>query len=190
MMCQRKRAGSVPAARRGITIIEVMVVMSGVAVMLGLCALTLQLLLRLNADSQARLSAAAALDRLAGQFRQDVHACNAAGLDDKPGGATASPSLRLNLGPSRTVSYEARDGRVVRSESESGKSTRHESYTLARMSSVQFQVRDEAARRFVALVVTRSTGKNAIDPPRPLEVLALLGKNRPEPLQQRGSAGP
>ena len=47
------RSGS---SRRGITILEIMVVMTGVAAMLALCALTIQLLMRLNDDGHARLS--------------------------------------------------------------------------------------------------------------------------------------
>ena len=38
------------SSRRGITILEIMVVMTGVAAMLALCALTIQLLMRLNDD--------------------------------------------------------------------------------------------------------------------------------------------
>ncbi len=52
------------SSRRGITILEIMVVMTGVAAMLALCALTIQLLMRLNADGHARLSAAVSLERL------------------------------------------------------------------------------------------------------------------------------
>jgi hypothetical protein len=82
------------------------------------------------------------------------------------------------MGPRRAVSYEARDGRVARVDTDSGKAARHESYSLSRGSRVQFDLRDEAAHRFVAMVVTRSTGKDQVDPPRPLEVLALQGKDR------------
>ena len=60
--------------RQGITLIEVLVVMSGLAIVLGLCAITIQLLFRLDADGHARLSASASFARLASQFREDVHA--------------------------------------------------------------------------------------------------------------------
>ena len=86
--------------RRGITILEIMVVMTGVAAMLALCALTIQLLMRLNDDGHARLSAAVSLERLARQIRQDAHASDAAQLEQKKRfAAKISGSLRLTVGP-------------------------------------------------------------------------------------------
>jgi hypothetical protein len=175
-------------ARRGITIIEVLVVLTGVAAMLGLCAVTIQLLLRLNADGQARLSASAALDRLATQFREDVHACDAAELVEKAAGKPdgAAATLRTNRGPQLVITYEARDGRIARVESDSGKASRHESYLLDRGSAVHFERRDDGPRRFVAMVVSRRAGKDQPDPPRSLEVLALEGKDRSQPSRREG----
>ena len=42
-------------SRRGISMIEMVVLMAGVATMLGICAVLLQLLMKLDADSRARL---------------------------------------------------------------------------------------------------------------------------------------
>jgi hypothetical protein len=181
-------------ARRGITIIEVMVVMAGVATMLGLCAVTIQLLFRLYGDAQARLAASVAMERLASQFREDVHACDDARFGEKAAGgpatgtATATASLRLSLGPQRVVTYEARDGRVARVESGSATTNRHESYLLDGRSAVRFEVRDDGPRRFMAMVVDRhgGVGKRPLDPPRPLEVLALRGKHRIGPSRPEG----
>jgi hypothetical protein len=169
-------------ARRGITIIEVVVLMTGVATMLGLCAVTIQALFRVGGEGQARLSAAAALDRLAGQFRADVHACDQAVLGTKAEGQPArdgaAANLRLTLGPGLVVTYEAREGRVARVESGAGAGPRRESYHLVPGAVVRFEARDEGPRRFLALVLTRRTARGAVDPPRPLEVLALRGKHR------------
>ncbi|HZW32325.1 MAG TPA: hypothetical protein VFF52_16550 [Isosphaeraceae bacterium] len=166
-------------ARRGITIIEVIVVMTGVATLLGLCAVTLQLLLRLSADGQSRLGAATALDRLASQFRADVHAADSVQGDEKAAGQAApAASLRLASGSRHLVTYEARAGRVLRVESGTGRPTRHESYVLDRGAGVRFEHRDDGRRRFLAMIVTGRAGKEPVDPPRPLEILALLGKDR------------
>ena len=51
--------------RRGITLIEIIVLMTSVAAMLGLTVLMLQLLLKLDGDSRTRLDAAGMLARLA-----------------------------------------------------------------------------------------------------------------------------
>jgi hypothetical protein len=166
-------------ARRGITIIEVIVVMTGVATMLGLCAVTLQLLLRLSADSQSRLGAAMALERLASQFRADVHAAATVEFGGKAGGQPApGASLRVADGTRRVVTYEARAGQVLRVESGTGRSTRHESYELDRNAEVRFEPRDDGPRRFIAMVVSRRRGKEPLEPNRPLEVVASPGKDR------------
>jgi hypothetical protein len=166
-------------ARRGITIIEVIVVMTGVATLLGLCAVTLQLLLRVNADGQSRLGAATALDRLASQFRADVHAADTVQLGEHPAGPGAPAArLRLATGTRRLVAYEVRGGRVDRVETGTGRPTGHESYVLDRGAAVRFEPRDDGPRRFLAMVVTGRAGKEPVDPPRPLEVLAMPGKDR------------
>ncbi len=185
-MNQRRRP------RRGITLIEVIVVMSGVAVALGLCAVTIQLLLRLNGDGHARLNASASFARLASQFREDVHACDevvllpAAKAAAEPGKTKGAASLRLTLDPKTFVTYEAREGRVARVETASGTRTEHESYRVGKGNVVAFEQRDEGAIRFVVMVMSREVGKGQLEPPRPLEVLALPGKDRPAASRTKG----
>ena len=100
---------------RGITIIETIVVMTAVAAMLGLCVLMLQLLMRLSADSRARLDGATSLDRLARQFRRDVHEAGAARQLERPAAKVAG--LRLEPGPSHAVEYQLMEnGKIARIE--------------------------------------------------------------------------
>jgi type II secretory pathway pseudopilin PulG len=164
---------------RGVTLIEMLVVMTGVSVVLGLCALTIQLLMRVSSDAQARRSTSAALGRLAEQFREDVH-------DGDDVQLRASASLRLTRGPRVAITYEARDGRVERVESTGGQPSRRETYALERGSSAAFQRRDDGPRRFLALVVSHGARAGRPDPPRPVEILALVGKDRPEPPRSKG----
>jgi type II secretory pathway pseudopilin PulG len=177
---------------RGISLIELLVVMTGVAVILSLVAVTIQALMRVNADAQARLSASATFARLASQFREDVHASDDLRIpaDPKLGGkpveANATASLRLTRDPQRVITYEVRDGRVARLESTSGKISRHESYRIGNRNVVVFERRDEGPRRFVAMVMSRDAGKGQLEPPRPLEVLALQGKDRPAAPRTKG----
>jgi hypothetical protein len=178
---------SVLTSRRGITIIEVLVVATGVAMLLGLCAVSIQLLMKLNSEGMARFSAAASFERLARQVREDTHASETAQItvDDKKAGASAG--LRLVFAPNHVVAYMAGDGGVIRTESRSDKVVRHETFGLTRGGGVQFEIREEGPRRLVALVVTRPAGKSPTEPPRPLEVLALQGKDRHEsPAKQGG----
>ena len=179
--------------RRGISLIELLVVMSSVAIVLGLCAVTIQLLFRLNADGHARFSASASFARLASQFREDIHASDrvallpAAKAGAGPGEPKAATSLRLTRGPQTVITYEAREGRVARVETASGTMKGHESYVVGKSNMVAFERRDERSLRFVVMVMSRKVGKDALEPPRPLEVLALQGKDRPAIANTKGA---
>lgn len=172
------------ATRSGASLIELMVVMTGVAVVLGLCTVTIQALMRVNADARAGLNSSATFARLASQFRDDVHASDDIQFQgdskggDKPGDAPAVPRLRLTREAGMVIGYEATGGRVTRVESAPGKTARHESYRIGKDHIVVFEGRDEGPLRFVAMVMSRDAGKGQIEPPRPIEVLALRGKDR------------
>jgi hypothetical protein len=183
----RKRANqSAGSARRGITIIEVLVVTTGVVLLLGVCAVTIKLLMRLNTAGQERLSAAMAHDRLAHQLRDDVHDCESAQLAD-PLPAQAKPArLQLTFQPDHLITYEVRPESVVRDETLAGKPVRHESYALPRDRVARFEQREQGAHRLVALVVTHVPGKSRTDPPRELEIVALPGKHRALPSRKPG----
>jgi hypothetical protein len=164
--------------RRGISIIEVMIVISGVALLLGLCAISLRILMQLNVDTQARLSESRALEQLAGQFRADVHAATAVLLRAEPKEASARPRLRLQLEPDHDVTYRLGDGCVLRDETRSGKMVYHQSYALPRGRAGRFEERTEASHRLVALVMTPKLGKKRTDPAPPLEIVAAAGRVR------------
>jgi prepilin-type N-terminal cleavage/methylation domain-containing protein len=166
-------------AHRGVTLIEMLVVITVLGVLLDLCAVTIQLLMRVGSNAQARRGAAAALGRLAEQFREDVHACDDAQLRPSAG-------LRLTLDPRVVVDYEVRDGRVARVESTDGQANRHESYDLGPNGSAVFERRDDGPRRFLALVVSHKASSGRPDPPHPRELLALVGKDRIDPSRSGG----
>ncbi len=184
-----RRLAARPSARfapRGITIVEVLIVVSAVGALLGVCAVSIQLLMRLNADVQARYHAAVAVERLARQIRDDAHACEAAEIaaaDQKLG---KPAGLRLILEPEHNVLYDFASGAVIRTESRAKKLVRHESYVLARGADARFEIQNEGSRPLVRLVMTRSPGKSQTDPPRPLEVVAVQGKDRVGPLIKQG----
>jgi prepilin-type N-terminal cleavage/methylation domain-containing protein len=167
------------ANRRGTNLIELMVVISVLAVLLGLCAVTIQAVMRVGSDAQARRSAAAALGRLAEQFREDVHACDDVQLRPSAG-------LRLRPDPLMVIDYEVHAGRVARVESTGGQVSRHESYVLGRHDTAVFERRDDGPRRFLALVVNHKERRGQDEPTHPMEILALIGKDRPGPSRSEG----
>jgi type II secretory pathway pseudopilin PulG len=168
-MIARSRPG-----RRGISLIEVLVVVTSMAILLGLCAVTMQALFRVESEAQARRAAASALARLAGQFREDAHSSGDAEL-------RAGAGLRLRRESSVSIDYEIAPGRVTRVETAGGQPPRRESFALGRHAIAAFERRDDGPRRFLALVVRREPTRNQPDPPHPLEILALVGKGRTPP---------
>jgi hypothetical protein len=177
----RDRSGAPRRIRRGITLIEIIVVITGVATVLGMCAVTIQLLLRLNTDGQARLGASEAFDRLASQFRQDVHACNEVEIGRPVSGqpaVVAAERLRMTLGSQRVVTYEMSKSTVIRVQSGPAKPLGHESYRLGRDPVVQFESRTEGPHSFIAMIVARRGDQEPLGLSQPIEVLALRGKDR------------
>ena len=75
---------------------------------------------------------------------------------------------------------------MARVETASGTRTEHESYRVGKGKVVAFEQRDEGAFRFVVMVMSREIGEGQLEPPRPLEVLALPGKDRPAASRTKG----
>jgi hypothetical protein len=175
-------------ARRGITIIEVLIVVTAVTMMLGLCAVSIQLLMRLSGDGVSRYGAAVALERLSRQIRDDAHSSDSGQIDvDRK--ADGKPwSLLLTLAPDHSVAYQSQEGAVVRTESAAGKVVRRESFALPASGAARFLLREEGPSRLVALVVTRGPGKSQTEPPRSLEVVAQIGKDRPRTPAKTGAS--
>ncbi len=180
------------SARRGYSLIELLVVITSVTVILGLCAVTIQALMRVNGDAQARLSASATFARLASQFRADVHGSDevqltpASPAGSNPADAKVPAGLKLTRGPNVVIQYEARNGRVARDESIAGKRSRHESYLVGKGNVVVFERREEGSRPFIVMAMSRVTGREPLEPPQPLEVLALQGKDRSTTARPKG----
>ena len=131
-----------PKSRRGVTIIEVIVLMTGVAAMLGLSVILLQLLMKLDADSRSRFDAAASLARLARQFRHDVHAAGSVRLVEQP--ASKAAVLRIDSGPDRAIDYRVKgEDRIVRVETGKGTEVRRESFLVPRSSSIRLSIDGE-----------------------------------------------
>jgi hypothetical protein len=177
-------------ARRGITIIEVLIVATGVAMLLGLCAVSIQILMRLNSDGMARYAAASSFERLGRQLRHDVHASKNASVPTNLQAADKRLTLRLALEAGHGIAYAIDDGGVVRTESQGDKVVHHEAFALARGVDARFEIRNEGSRPMITLIVERQTKKGIPGPSRPLEVMALQGKDRDESSEKAGAKSP
>ncbi len=156
---------------RGVTLIEMMVVISVLSVLIGLCAVTIQLLMKVGAEAHVRRESASALGRLAEQFRADAHAAESAEIRPPSG-------LRLKVDRGAVIEYAARDGRITRTKTGDGPTPRHETFNLGPDGTLAFDRRDEDGRAFVSLIVGKKSRAGRPAPPKPEEVLALIGKDR------------
>jgi hypothetical protein len=157
--------------------------------MLGVCAVLIQLLLRVGSDRQVRASATGALARLAQQIRQDAHACDDARLDKQPGGKPAN--LYFARGPKQRISYEIRSAGIQRIEGDAdgGSIFRRELYRVPGASGARFELRTEGPLHLAVLVLSPLSGARALEPPGSLEVVAVMGTDHAGPLAERGTEG-
>ena len=111
---------------RGFSLIEMLVVITVSAALLGICTSILHLLMRSERAGRDHLHQATSAARLARQFRNDVHAA----ITPPAPGDAARPGWRFELAPGQTVVYRIEPGRVDRTEWERQKLRRQESYDL------------------------------------------------------------
>ena len=188
-MIRQNRSAGTRAPRRGITMIETLILVTCVAIMLGLVAVTIQVMLRLVADSQSRLSSSLMLERLARQLRADAHRSETAVVEE--GAEKASPpriALKLEPEPGRFVTYDMHGKSLDRDETAAGKRVRHEAFVLPRGHQARFVLGALAGRTTVSLWIEPGAESSPVGA-RALEVLAVVGKHRRVPLAQK-SEGP
>jgi hypothetical protein len=161
--------------RRGYVIIEMLLVMTALAIILGLCVGLIHCLHRLSRVGTDHLAEATARDRLARQFRQDVRAASRSSL----AGADVNPAGRVELhGPGqRVIDYVPGDGWLVRTERDGGQQLRREDYRFPSGAAVRFRTRDEDGARFVILSLRRDAASSIRGPHHESEFEAELGRD-------------
>ena len=143
------------ASARGFSLIEIVLVIGAVAVLLGLCAGILHVLLRLDRTGRQHLVETATVGRLARQFRHDVRAATAA----KPiaGETGLARRLELSLTQGHVVEYQGDEHSVVRLEKKKhgGSIDRREFYRLPFCWDPRFSLHDERGQATVCLELPR-----------------------------------
>ena len=117
--------------RRGYTLIEMLTVITVTSVLLGIAAFLLHSLFQWQQTGHERLRQRLAMDRLARQFREDVHA--ASGLTAAEVSAADQkklPGWRLQLAGSHTIRYWVAGDALARGEREGDKPVAREEYAL------------------------------------------------------------
>ena len=85
---------------------------------------------------------------------------------------------RLGSG-GRSVEYQVKaEGTIVRIETKQGKPERRERYDIPRCGPLRLAIDKDDGREFAGLTVNLQASQLQTDPPRVLQILALVGKNK------------
>ena len=166
--------------RRGVSLIELIVVLGIGAVMMGVCVTLLYAVLRTDGVGREHVRHSIVLARLADQFRRDVHAAKTVT------GVADGEQWKLELPPGRTVTYRLEAGVLARSEQVDGTVQRRESFTLPSGTTASIEIQAEAEPTVVSLMivpVAEATGQPA---GRAVQIDAVLARDHrfagpPEP---------
>jgi hypothetical protein len=168
--------------RSGFSLVEVVTVMGGLAVVLSLSATLLTHAMRSQSETRRFFDVERHAVELAGQFRSDVHRAGSAETDASKLGKDELAELRLEGG--ETVVYQRKAEMLIRVLSMDGKPRAREEYRLG--SQVDMAVRREDAPARLVLSVTPREIKppgpddppvDVRDMPAPLQVEAVLGRD-------------
>ena len=189
--------------RLGFTLMEMVVVIAVTTVLMVLAAGLLQTLFRVQQGGRERFQHHASLDRLARQFREDVHAAEGLAAegaggpievgqvvqvpprpsapdakktpDPLPQDPKKPPRWRLGLPGGRTVQYLVQDETVVRSEREGDKPVSQETFLLPPGAEVEVRLRGDKRPPLAALRVSVNAEAGTSLPPPVLLVEGVLG---------------
>lgn len=153
--------------RRGITLVEMMVVVASTATLITLCAVTIRGVMQAERSARRDGAEVAALDRLAAAFRRDARAATA-----PPGGVTPA-RLLLELPEGRAVEYRVADGAVVATRTAPGqRSPRIETFRPRRWAAVRLDLDEESGRPLARLVFRPAARPGEVE----LPIEAVVGR--------------
>ncbi|HUT93390.1 MAG TPA: prepilin-type N-terminal cleavage/methylation domain-containing protein [Thermoguttaceae bacterium] len=146
---------------RGFTLIEMLVVIATGAALMAVAMGILHLLIRLEQGSREEVRRQTTLDRLAGQFRRDVHAAGQfaaieaaeAAAAEVPEREDGTPGWQFSLDENRTVQYRAGQRELIRTERAEKDAVARESYVFPSDTTVSIDLVGEAAPGIVRLRV-------------------------------------
>jgi hypothetical protein len=139
--------------RRGYSLVEMLAVMASMTVVMGLCVVLLELVLKLDTSGREHVDNEATIARLGRVFRGDVRGASEVARCD-PGKDSSALALRESAGD-RAVEYLVLKDRIVRAEWVAGELLKQEQFLLPPRSSARFARRDPAGLARVALVFER-----------------------------------
>ena len=149
---------------RGYTLIEILVVITTGAVMVGLAVGLLHMLTRLDQASREQIRSQGTINGLADQFRRDVHAAGGFTVLNAPGGDDPRGAWQFPLAAERVVQYRAEPGRLARIERAGEQVLQQESYTFPAEATVTIELAGDAAPQIVSLRVDADVSQPKTSP--------------------------
>jgi prepilin-type N-terminal cleavage/methylation domain-containing protein len=157
--------------RRAFTLIEMIVAISVGATLTGIAISLLLVMFRSEENGRSQLAQAESLQRLADQFRQDVHAA--------VGEALASGKdlhdWQFDLGAKRIAHYQFAGDAISREQRTDSKNPQRESFRLPKDSIVTISVDRTANPPVVSLTI--EPGDASLQPGHPFRVDAVLARD-------------
>ena len=159
--------------RPGYALIELLVLITAMTVMLGLCAGMIHLLLKLDRVGLTASDEAADMARLGHDFRADAHAAPPEGPRTK-----TDDKFTLTIAPGQAVDYEIRPGDILRTARDGDKVRRRETYRRPERSSVRFELTTDGPSPIASLIIAGERGENESRPGREFRIDAAIGLDR------------
>jgi type II secretory pathway component PulJ len=139
--------------RRGISLIELLAVLSGCSVVLGLTASLLHQTMRAQSHTREFFDVERSSQRLARQFRSDVHAAATDSIDVVDSeDAPDRELLRLQLPDGQTIAYQRSAAKVIRIVTQTDAPTAREEYALSESMEIDVRRVDSPQRLVLSIV--------------------------------------
>jgi prepilin-type N-terminal cleavage/methylation domain-containing protein len=136
--------------RRGFTLLEMVVAISVSTVLMGIAVTTLIALLRNQNTGREHLQYCRSIERLAEQFRRDVHGAEKISAGEKEG----IMEIPAASAEGATIRYQCFAGQIERTESKGGKIVSRESYILAPATEAALQVKSPPEGSVASIVIS------------------------------------
>jgi prepilin-type N-terminal cleavage/methylation domain-containing protein len=159
--------------RRGFTLIEMLVAITVGTTLAGIAVFLLYSLMKSHNTGREHLEYRRTLNRLAEQFRGDVHSMQKTSLD-----ATETLcDLLPNMPDDTQLRYQCLEGRIDRSELQGEKIVRRESYMLPQgmMAGIKIEALGEAT--VAVIVITPKEQTEKVYRAGPVRIEAVLGRD-------------
>jgi len=152
-------------------LIELLAVLSGCSVVLGLTASLLHQTMRAQSHTREFFDVERNAQRLARQFRSDVHAAAADSIDVDLADAGDGVLLQMELPDGQSVAYQRTAEKIIRIASQVDAPTAREEYALSE--SMEIDVRElDAPQRYALSITSAPPLPSKEAPPSPASIRA------------------